>query len=112
MTAVSLGVFMSKPEENPAVLTFNKPKVEINMAVFDLDAFKNLKPLEQIQNQYNYSARTKSGRRIPGFMVAASAGEAKEILEAQNLIVDMIDELDVGRDEPFIPYYNVVPEKK
>ena len=56
---ISLGVFLSKPSEVSSVLVFNKPKVNIDMSIFDSDQFKNLQPFTEMETQYSYNGHHK-----------------------------------------------------
>ena len=105
LAVVSVGVFMSKPEETVSRLTFNKPKVNIDIGVFDSDQFKNLQPFTGMETQYSYTAITKSNKTETGFVSAASIDEAKAKLESGGLVVSVIKEVEIGRDNPFVPYY-------
>jgi len=108
LAVISFGVFLSSPKEVSPVLVFNKPKVNIDMSVFDSDQFNNLQPFPEMQTQYSYSATAKDNKLRTGFITAASMDQAKATLESQGLIVSDIKEVAVGRDNPFIPYYQAV----
>jgi len=105
LVVVSLGVFLAKPKEVSSSLVFNKPKVNINMKVFDSDQFKNLLPFTEMEMQYSYKATTKDNKQQEGFISAVSIDKAREILESMGLDVIEIKEAAVGRDNPFTPYY-------
>lgn len=108
MVFISFGVFFSKPKDSSSVLTFNKPKVSINMDVFDSDQFKNLQSFPEMETQYSYKALTKKNKVKTGFISAFSVDEARAILEEEGLKVSEIKEEEIGRDNPFIPYYQSV----
>ena len=108
LIVISLGVFWAKPSEVSSVLVFNKPKVNIDMAVFDLDEFKNLQPTSQMQTQYSYKALTKDGKPDDGFISATSKDEAMSVLTSKELTVTELKEAEIGRDNPFTPYYQAV----
>ena len=112
LAVISLGVFLSKPKEVSFGLVFNKPKVNIDMKVFDSDQFKNLQQFSQIEIQYSYKALTKDGKQKTGFISAVSIDQAKEMLEGLGLTVSELKEAEIGRDNPFTPYYQqiVLPE--
>lgn len=105
---ISLGVFSSKPKEVSPVLVFNKPKVSIDMSIFDSDQFKNLQPFTQMQTQYSYIAVDKDNKPVTGSISAVSQDEAKTILEGMGLTVSEIKQVEIGRDNPFIPYYQLI----
>ena len=57
---ISLGVFLAQPKTVSPVLVFNKPKVNIDMTIFDSDQFKNLEPFAEMEIQYSYNAQQKT----------------------------------------------------
>src|SRR3989339_1403632 len=72
LIAVSLLVFLSQPKGSPQTVVFNKPKVNIDMGIFELDQFKNLEAFSQMQIQYSYKATTKDDKIESGFVSAVS----------------------------------------
>jgi type II secretory pathway component PulF len=57
--------------------------------------------------QFAYHALTKDNKTIQGYISAASAEEARKTLEAMNLSILDIQEAKIGRDNPFVPYYQI-----
>jgi len=108
LVIISLGVFLSKPKEVLPVMVFNKPKININMDIFDSDQFINLQPFIEMKTQYSYKATTKDNKLKAGSISAASTDEANTILESMGLTVIELKEVETGRYNPFIPYYQVV----
>jgi predicted tellurium resistance membrane protein TerC len=106
---ISLTVFLSGPKDVSPVLVFNKPKVNIDMSVFDSEQFKNLQPFDQMQIQYAYKATTKDKKQVSDFVSADSEEHAKTILEGMGLTVTDLKPVEIGRDNPFTPYYTVKP---
>jgi len=105
LVAISLGVFLSKPKEVSSVLVFNKPKVNIDMNIFDSDQFKELQPFPEMETQYSYKAATKDKKQATGFISAVSEDQARDILVSRGLIVSELKEVEIGRDNPFASYY-------
>jgi len=105
---ISLAVFFSKPKQSSTVLVFNKPKVSIDMTVFDLDQFKNLQPFTEMQIQFFYSAVTKEKASVTGYITAASMEDARKVLENMGMRILNLKETEIGRDNPFEPYYQQV----
>lgn len=105
LVVISLGVFLSKPSEVSTVLVFNKPKVDINMKIFDLDQFKNLQPFPEMQIQYSYKATTADNKSENGFISAVSIDQARALLQSMGLNASEIKESGIGRDNPFASYY-------
>ena len=105
LVVISIGVFSAQPSQTSSVSTFNKPKITIDMRVFDTDQFKNLQPLVAQETQYSYKAYTQDNQPVTGFISAVSQDEAQKILVAKGLTVTELKEAEIGRDNPFIPYY-------
>ncbi len=105
LAGIALGVFLSQPNEGQSQLVFNKPKISINFKTLDSGQFKNLEPFTNMELQFAYSAKAEDGKSINGFISAVSAEEARKILESMNLSTIDIKEANIGRDNPFIPYY-------
>jgi len=105
---IALAIFLARPKEIPqAQLVFNKPKVNVDFKVLDLDQFKKLEPFVQMQNQYDYKATTKTKiiKTIEGKIFAISIEDAQNKLKALNLNVASVVEVKAGRENPFTPYY-------
>ena len=102
---VFLGVFLSKPKQVLKVQVFNKSKVSIDMKIFDTDQFKRLQPFVEMETQYSYKIVEKDGKVETGFMSANSAEQVRKILEGRGLTVSDIKETEIGRENPFTPYY-------
>lgn len=109
---VSVVVFLSEPQRVAPELVFNKPKVDVDIDIFDSEQFKNLQPFEEMKIQFEYTASTKNNKLVTGFVSAVSEEEATEILEARDLKVSDIKEAEIGRDNPFTPYYQEAPPVK
>lgn len=108
LLVISLVVFLSKPKEVQPALAFNKPKVNIDMAIFESDQFKSLHPFTEMETQYSYKAKTKNDKIEAGFISAISSEQARIILTGMGLTVLEIKEADIGRENPFSPYYQQV----
>lgn len=105
---ISFVVFLAQPKAVAPELVFNRPKVNIDMAVFDSDQFKNLQAFTQMETQYSYTAVTKNNKQQTGFISAVSADQARAILIGMGLAVTDLKEAEIGRDNPFSPYYQQV----
>ncbi len=95
----------------PAAGQFKMPDVNINFDVVDSDQVKNLEPFTNIQTEYNYVAIDASGNQSLGTISATSAEEAKNLLMANGLQVSSLQEIGVGRTDPFVSYYQQVTIK-
>jgi len=105
---IFLVVFLYSPKLASPELVFNKPKVNIDIKFFDSEQFKNFdRPFIKIPLQFSYKATTKD--RVPktrtGFVSADSIDLAREAVVAMNLDIVELKEVEIGRDNPFTPYY-------
>ena len=105
LVGIFFGVFLAEPKESSLALVFNKPKVNIDMSVFESYQFKNLQPFSEMQMQYSYTAATKKGKAQSGFIFAGSEDEARKALTDMGLIISSIKKVEIGRSNPFEPYY-------
>lgn len=112
LIVVSFGVFVYKPKITPAKVAFNKPKININMSVFDLAQFKVLQPLPEMEIQFSYKAIQRNKTQMEGFVSATSLAAAQKILSDAGLTVTELKEVQIGRDNPFIPYFQQTTTKK
>jgi predicted tellurium resistance membrane protein TerC len=112
LIVISFGVFLSSPKKVSSVLVFNKPKVNIDMGIFDSDQFKDLVSFDRMQTEYSYKAITKANKSQDGFITATSADEAKKALEGMGLNVSELKEVEIGRDNPFAPYGQTTASSK
>ena len=108
MVAVALLVFLSQPAEVSSQLVFNKPKVSVNLDIFNSEQFKNLELFGQMEMEFSYTATTTKGKTVQGKVSAASEDDARKILGDEQLSVTDIKLLETGRDNPFVPYYQTV----
>lgn len=104
LAGIAFWVLLSQPKPPPAELVFNKPKISINMDVFDSEEFKNLQPFTELRMQFQYKANTTEGEQVSGFVQAVSAKEAREILAEAGMVVLELEESGIGRENPFTPY--------
>lgn len=110
MIFISLWAFLSEPKASEVKITFNKPKVSINLGILDQEQFKNLDAFEKMPLQFRYSATTKKNKTVTGFISAVSKEEAIKALEDSGYSVGDIQEANIGRENPFLPYSSsVVP---
>ena len=79
--------------------------IKINFDVVDSSQFKNLDLFSDVQIKFNYVASDQNGRQVIGSILAVNKDSAKIILEETGLNVSILEESDIGRNEPFAPYY-------
>ncbi len=104
---IFVGIIFSKPQEAEPTLIFNSAKVNINTSMFGSEIFQTLQPFPSMDYQYAYKATTKSKQLRSGFVSAESSSAAKAILEDKGLTVTSLELLEIGRDNPFVPYYEI-----
>ncbi|MBI2053737.1 MAG: hypothetical protein HYT36_00160 [Candidatus Staskawiczbacteria bacterium] len=97
-------VFFAGPEE-PSSLIFNKPKASVNVNFLNSNELKNLEPFAEMETEFVYEALTSQKKRVSGNIWAVSKQEAIRNLEELGLSVGKIDEVLIGKDNPFEPYY-------
>ncbi len=100
-----VGIFFTEPNPTQETLVFNKAKVDINMSVFNSERFKNLVPFTQMENQYSYVATNADGKQESGSISASSEPMAITKLQSAGLKVVKIEKIEIGRENPFAPYY-------
>jgi len=105
LALATLGISLSRPEGNQVPVVFNKPKVSIDFKILDSEEFKSLEPFSKMELQFFYQAADGKGGETQGYISAFSLAEAIKILENMNLTVLNIQEAQIGRDNPFAPYY-------
>lgn len=105
---VTFLVFMSQPQQVAEELVFNKPKININFSILDSDQFKGLLPFNEMQRAFVYTATSRDGELKSGSVSAISIAEARKILQTMGYTVKNIKEAEIGRENPFIPYYQSV----
>lgn len=98
-------VFFSKPEATPAEQVFIKPKIKINFEVLDLEQVRGSLLMGRVQKEFAYQAATEKGEQKTGSVFAATMEDAKKILEDMGLISVTLREVEIGRENPFAPYY-------
>ena len=109
LAVVALLVLLASPAQVAPEMVFNKPKVNIDFTVFDSNQFQNLETFDKLETQFSYKAVTKDGKKAEGLISAASMAEARQKLEDDGMSINSIEEVTIGRDNPFTPYYQVAP---
>ncbi len=102
---ISLSVLFANPKEVEQEFVFNRPKVSVNISVLDSAVVKNLEPFPEMKIEFFYEAFTSQRQKTTGSVWAVSREEAIKTLEGLNLSVSKLTEVEIGRDNPFAPYY-------
>ena len=73
--------------------------------VLDLEQVKGSLLMGRVQKEFAYSAATDKGEQKTGSVFAATIEDAKKLLEDLGLISVTLEEVEIGRENPFAPYY-------
>lgn len=115
LLAVGLFVFLAPPKKYEAESVFIKPDIQVNFDVLDSLEVKNRVIMGRIGREFNYVMKSLDGQELTGSLFAESLEKAKEILEESGLVLVSLEETEVGRENPFTPYYTVIiplPQQK
>ena len=112
MVVISLSVFLAKTKEVPPEQVFNRPKINVNINILESNEIKGLVPFAEMETEFSYEALTEKGKGEKGKVLAVSIEEARKILEGLNLSVVKIEEVGIGRENPFEPYYQTITSTK
>lgn len=115
LTIIGLVVLLAKPKPVPIEWAFVVPKIVINFDVLKSPKIQNLELLPEMDKQFDYQAKTAKGLDQKGRISAPSEEKAAEILTGLGLKLIILKEVGIGRDNPFLPYYEIklpAPVKK
>lgn len=101
--------FKNQFDNNLPKEVFSAPDAAINFGILDSNQVKNLEPFGPVQTQFDYVAQDKNGKKIVGKILAASKDGAESLLREMGFKVSSLQEATIGRSEPFIPYYQLIP---
>lgn len=104
---IGVSVFLIKPKKVPVEKVFTMPKITINFDVLKSPKVQSLELFPEIEKKFNYQARTEKGKDQSGVIYASSEEKARETLTELGLNSIVISEPIIGRDNPFIPYYEI-----
>jgi hypothetical protein len=111
LVVISLSVFFARPKVVPVEQVFKKPKIDINFKVLDSEQIKSIELMGEIETQFSYQAKTDKGKTVSGKISAISKEKAQKALEEINLTQITLQESQIGRENPFVPYYQIVSSK-
>lgn len=77
----------------------------IDLSIADSEKIKELEPFPAVKSEFSYIITDKDGKQIQGKMSAINKEEAKIALEKEGFKVLLLQELFIGKKEPFAPYY-------
>ncbi|MBI1866392.1 MAG: hypothetical protein HY005_00940 [Candidatus Staskawiczbacteria bacterium] len=104
LSVIGTLVFFSKPKPAPAEQIFIKPEIKINFEILDLEQVKGSLLMGRVQKEFTYQSLTDKGVKKSGTIFAASMDEAKKTLEDSGLLSVILEEVLIGRENPFTPY--------
>ena len=81
------------------------PTVKIDFATINSARVKSLAPFELVETEFDYIGEDQALQKISGKISAKSLELARAALESTGLKVLSLTEANIGRNEPFIPYY-------
>ena len=80
------------------------PDIKLNFSIVDSAQVKNLEPFNKIEMEFAYVAQDKSGKQVVGRISAADQDGARKSLEAMGFTIVSLQESNLGRINPFVPY--------
>ncbi len=101
---IGLGVFLKKPKAIPSERVFKPPKIEINFEILESNQVKNLEVFEKIKKEFSYQEKTEDREIQSGKILAVSREEALESLKELGLSDIVLEEIEIGRENPFVFY--------
>ena len=78
--------------------------IAINFDVIDSPKVLSLEPFVSQETEFTYMVKDDSGKEIQGAIFAASKENAKILLEEAGFTVVSLEEMKIGRSEPFVAY--------
>lgn len=108
LLAVGLFVFLSPPKTYEPESVFIKPDIKVNFEILDSIEVRDRAIMGRIGREFYYVMKTLDGEEITGNIFAESFEKAEEVLKESGLILVSLEEAEVGRENPFAPYYTVI----
>ena len=105
LSVIGVTVFFFKPKYTATEVLFIKPEIKINFEVLDLEQVKASLIMERIQKEFVYSAMTVEGEEKTGSIFATTKEDVIKQLEDSGLILVVAEEVKIGRENPFTPFY-------
>ncbi|KKP42231.1 MAG: hypothetical protein UR31_C0017G0010 [Parcubacteria group bacterium GW2011_GWA2_33_14] len=80
------------------------PDVKINFSIIDSPAVENLELFQELQIEFSYIAQDENDNQVIGKIISSSKDGAKKTLEERGLKVSVLEEANLGRNNPFVSY--------
>lgn len=106
----TIGVMALLPEFNRRLAKTDNgyvisiPEVMINFNLLDSERVKAMASFQPLLLEYRYVAANSALQKQEGVIFASSQEEAESLLKQQGLKVELLEEKNVGRSEPFVSY--------
>ena len=105
---ISLIIFPPSFGGEPKMISREKiirPDITINFNVLDSEQVSGLETFVDIKTEFAYTAEDKDGTKVQGSLQSLNKNEVKATLEQSGLKVLTVQEVLLGKNEPFAPYY-------
>ena len=83
----------------------NRPDIGIDFSIIDSDEVKNLETFLVPQIEFSYKALDKNNKQVTGRIFANDENDAKNNLSNSGFKNINLEEVNIGKKEPFVPYY-------
>ena len=97
--------FLSDESKNIFVEEISKPDLNINFNIINSEEVKSLESFPIAKIEFSYSALDKNNKKVVGKILAVDKNDALNILEKAGLKSINLEEVNIGKKEPFVPYY-------
>lgn len=107
MIAVVVILFIASLNRKQAGLSPVPPAmsdVSINFNIIDSTAVSNLEPFLGLEMEFAYVVEDNDGKQVTGNISAVSQEAARDLLGGAGFKVISIQEMQIGRTEPFMAY--------
>jgi hypothetical protein len=101
---VALSVLLAEPEEIEQKINLKQANIDVNTKILKQKKFTDLKPFPAMEKQFKYTAKAQNEKIKEDFISASNIGEAQKILEEAGWELINIEEVGVGRNNPFESY--------
>lgn len=96
--------FLKRLQSPPTALLFESPDITINLDILNSNKVKNLEPFGDLKTAYIYMVEGKDGKQVTGSISMDTKEQAQKILEDDGFKIISLEELNIGRDNPFVSY--------
>ncbi len=101
---IGVGVLFAKPVDVPKEQVFINPKVKVDLAILGATQVRGINIMDRLEKVFTYEALEKGVPRN-GTILAIDQEDAEKKLKGRGYSIVKIEEAQVGRENPFTPYY-------